>query len=412
MKHMNVLIGQSGGPTAVINASLAGVISGSIDAGANRIYGMVHGIQGFLDGRITDLGAHFKNEQDLELLKRTPSSFLGSCRYSLPSPEKDEGLYEHLFSLLKRLDITDFFYIGGNDSMDTIFKLNRYGRALGSPIRFIGVPKTIDNDLAVTDHCPGYGSAAKFVASTCKELIRDLLVYERDEVTVLEIMGRDAGWLTAACSLAKGPDCEGLDLICLPETPFDLDAFTEKVACLKESKKSVTIAVSEGIRDAQGKYMSAMDATVDAFGHQKLRGTAAFLSTHLGSKLGIRSKSIEFSSIQRCAAHMSSLCDVNEAFLAGATAVEAAEDGKSGMMVSFTRKSDEPYVCVAELIDVAEVANKVKHFPAEWITEDGVGSQFNAYALPLIQGELPPIMDHGLPRHLVRSVSEELHLPM
>ncbi|MDE7454187.1 MAG: diphosphate--fructose-6-phosphate 1-phosphotransferase, partial [Clostridia bacterium] len=279
IKMKNVIVGQSGGPTAVINSSLLGVYKTAKDRGADTVYGMVHGIKGLLDGDVVDLSTRIKTDLDMDLLKRTPSSFLGSCRYKLPDIEGNEKTYEKIFAILKKLDIYAFFYIGGNDSMDTIKKLSDYGEKVKSSIRFIGVPKTIDNDLAITDHTPGYGSAAKYIAATTKEIIRDGLVYDYPVVSVIEVMGRNAGWLTAATALAKGEDCEGVDEIYLPEKVFDIDKFIERTGKLLKENRSIVIAVSEGVKVADGRYVCELSDHVDyvdAFGHKQLAGTARF----------------------------------------------------------------------------------------------------------------------------------------
>lgn len=283
----NVIVGQSGGPTAVIIPA-SGVFKTAKDRGADVVYGMVHGIKGLLDRNIVDLSAHIKNDLDMDLLKRTPSSFLGSCRYKLPDIEGNEKTYEEIFKILKEYNIYAFFYIGGNDSMDTIKKLSDYGEKINSPIRFMGVPKTIDNDLAITDHTPGYGSAAKYIASTTKEIIRDGLVYDYPVVSIIEVMGRNAGWLTAAAALAKGEDCEGVDLIYLPERVFDLDKFLAKVGELYKQKRSVVIAVSEGVKIADGRYVCELADHVDyvdAFGHQTACGHRALPRREGGGKV-------------------------------------------------------------------------------------------------------------------------------
>lgn len=303
----NIIVGQSGGPTAVINSSLLGVFKTAKDRGADIVYGMVHGIKGLLDRNIVDLSKHIKNDLDMDLLKRTPSSFLGSCRYKLPDIEGNEDVYEKIFEILNELEIYAFFYIGGNDSMDTIKKLSDYGLKINSPIRFVGVPKTIDNDLAITDHTPGYGSAAKYIAATTKEIIRDGLVYDYPVVSIVEIMGRNAGWLTAAAALSKGEDCEGVDLIYLPETVFDLDHFIAKVGELLKEERSMVIAVSEGIKVADGRYVCELSDHidyVDAFGHKQLAGTARYLTAEIAKRFKVKTRAIELSSLQRCAAHM------------------------------------------------------------------------------------------------------------
>lgn len=370
----NVIVGQSGGPTAVINSSLLGVFKTAKDRGADVVYGMVHGIKGLLDRNIVDLSAHIKNDLDMDLLKRTPSSFLGSCRYKLPDIEGNEKTYEEIFKILKEYNIYAFFYIGGNDSMDTIKKLSDYGEKINSPIRFMGVPKTIDNDLAITDHTPGYGSAAKYIASTTKEIIRDGLVYDYPVVSIIEVMGRNAGWLTAAAALAKGEDCEGVDLIYLPERVFDLDKFLAKVGELYKQKRSVVIAVSEGVKIADGRYVCELADHVDyvdAFGHKQLAGTARFLAAKVAEKYGVKTRAIELSSLQRCASHITSRIDVTEAFNAGGAAVKAAFEGMSGQVITLKRVSEDPYMCVTEPADVHFIANVEKKVPDEWIAEDG-----------------------------------------
>ncbi len=287
----NVIVGQSGGPTSVINASLLGVYKTARDRGADTVYGMVHGIKGLLDGDIVDLSSRIKTDLDMDLLKRTPSSFLGSCRYKLPDIKGNEKTYDKIFSILKELDIYAFFYIGGNDSMDTIMRLSDYAEKIKSPIKFIGVPKTIDNDLAITDHTPGYGSAAKYIAATTKEIIRDGLVYDYPVVSVVEVMGRNAGWLTAATALAKGEDCEGVDLIYLPEVVFDVEKFIKDVGRLLKENRSVVIAVSEGVKVADGRYVCELAEHVDyvdAFGHKQLAGTARFLAGKIAENYGVR----------------------------------------------------------------------------------------------------------------------------
>lgn len=402
----NVIVGQSGGPTAVINSSLAGVYKTAKDLGAAKVYGMRYGIQGFLDEKIVDMGEKIKSELDLELLKRTPSAFLGSCRFKLPEMEADTAIYEKIFAILKKYDISAFFYIGGNDSMDTIKKLSDYADTIDSPIRFIGVPKTIDNDLDVTDHTPGFGSAAKYIASVTKELIRDGLVYDIKNVTIIEIMGRNAGWLTGAAALATCEDCEGVDAIYLPELPFDVDKFVAKVEKLLNQKKSVVIAVSEGIKTADGKYVfehGNHSEYVDAFGHKQLSGTAKYLSDLVSAKFGCKSRAIELSTMQRCAGHLTSRVDITEAYQVGGSAVKAAFDGETGMMVTLKRESSDPYICTTGLYDVHKIANVEKKVPLEWITEDGtfVSREMVNYIKPLIQAELTPIMITGQPRHVV-----------
>jgi 6-phosphofructokinase 1 len=405
MAH-NIIVGQSGGPTSVINSSLAGVYATAKELGSTKILGMRNGIEGLLEERYVDMTEVLKNNMDVEILKRTPSSFLGSCRFKLPSAEKSPETYEKIIAILRKLDIQHFFYIGGNDSMDTIKQLSEYAKAKNiTDITFMGVPKTIDNDLPVTDHTPGYGSAAKYIASTMKEIIRDACVQPIDLVTVVEIMGRDAGWLTAASALAKGEDCEGVDMIYVPETVFDIDKFLAKIEEVHKTKRQITIAVSEGITTADGKYVceaAAKDIKIDAFGHKALSGTAKALADLVADKTGWKTRPIEFSTIQRCASHIGSLTDVNEAFLIGGQAVKAAFEGKTGMVGIFERVSDKPYCVGTSIHDVNEVANLVKNIPQEWIINDGtyLSQEVVDYIKPLIQGEILPYMVDGLPRHI------------
>ena len=401
----NVIVGQSGGPTAVINSSLAGVYKTAKDRGARKVYGMLHGIQGLLEEKYVDLSEHIKSDLDIDLLKRTPSAYLGSCRYKLPEIKGNTDFYDRIFEILDKMEIEYFFYIGGNDSMDTIKKLTDYAILNGRTIKFMGVPKTIDNDLAVTDHTPGYGSAAKYIASITKEVIRDGLVYGTKSVTILEIMGRNAGWLTGAAALAKGEDCEGPDMIFLPEIPFDVDEFMKKVEQLQKEKSSVVVAVSEGVKVADGRYVCELTDNidyVDAFGHRQLTGTARYLAERISREVGCKTRAIEFNSLQRCASHIVGRVDITEAFQVGGAAVKAAFEGETAKMIILKRISDDPYLCVTDLYDVHKIANVEKKVPREWINEAGdyVTPEFVNYVRPLIQAELTPMMVDGLPRHL------------
>lgn len=403
---INFLVGQSGGPTAVINSSLAGVYETARRCGAGRIWGMQYGIEGLLKGHIADLDELFAGNMSIELLKRTPSSFLGSCRYKLPLPEQDEAVYEALFALFRQYEIGAVLYIGGNDSMDTIAKLSAYGGRVGSPVRFVGVPKTIDNDLMLTDHTPGFGSAAKYIATILKEVMCDSTVYDLHSVTVAEIMGRHAGWLAGAASLAKGEDCDGPDLILLPEVPFSEDLFLKRVDELQKEKHNVIIAASEGVRRRDGTFLcelSGADARVDAFGHKAaLSGTSRYLAELIHHNLGCKTRAIELSTLQRCASHLASRTDVSEAYRVGGAAVLAALEGRTGCMSALVRMADQPYLCGTEMVDIQAVANREKTVPLEWIEPNGmqVGPAFEAYARPLIQGELTPIYVNGVPRHM------------
>lgn len=404
----NIIVGQSGGPTAVINSSLAGVYKTAKERGFDKVYGMLHGVQGFMDEKYVDLSTQIHNDIDIELLKRTPSAFLGSCRYKLPEIHEKPEVYEKLFQIMDKLEIEAFIYIGGNDSMDTIKKLSDYAIVKGHSQKFLGVPKTIDNDLALTDHTPGFGSAAKYIATSTKEIIRDALGlnYNKESITVIEIMGRNAGWLTGATALAKTEECDGPDAIYLPETVFDIDKFLNKTKELLKKKKSVVIAVSEGIKLEDGRYVCELSGGsdyVDAFGHKQLQGTAAYLANFLGAEIGCKTRSIEFSTLQRSASHMASRVDVDEAFMVGGAAVKAADEGDSGKMVVIDRVSDDPYQSAAGIYDVHRIANHEKLVPRSWVNEEGdyVTEEFINYIEPLIHGDYQPFLVNGLPRHLV-----------
>lgn len=405
----NIVVGQSGGPTAVINSSVAGVYAAAKKLGVKKVYGMVHGIQGFLADNLCDLDEYLSDETGIEMLKRTPSAFLGSCRFKMPKIEGHEDVYEKVFEIMEKHDIECLFYAGGNDSMDTVKMLSDYAAAHGKSQRFMGVPKTIDNDLPITDHCPGYGSAAKYIATSLKEIIRDNASFgvEKPTICIVEIMGRNAGWLTAAAALSRGADCEGPDAIYLPERVFDMDKFMENVKHLAATKHSVVIAVSEGIKIADGRYVCELaneNVAVDAFGHKQMSGTAAYLAQAVAAETGLKTRAVEFSTLQRAATHLASLTDINEAFQVGYDAVKAAEEGKTGMMITLDRNGDDPYQCGTSAYDIHAIANVERPVPDEWITEDGcnLNDGYEKYARPLIMGELQPLFVNGLPRHLVR----------
>ena len=405
----NVIVGQSGGSTAAINSSLAGVYRTAKDRGANKVYGMLHGIQGLLEEKYIDLSEHITNELDAELLKRTPAAYLGSCRYKLPEIHENMALYDKIFEILYKLDIEAFIYIGGNDSMDTIKKLSDYAIIKGHPQKFIGCPKTIDNDLALTDHTPGFGSAAKYIGTSVKEIIRDsfCLEYSKGLVTIVEIMGRNAGWLTGAAALSQGEDCQGPDMIYLPELTFDLDDFMARIHKLLETKTSVVVAVSEGIKLADGRYVCELGQSadfVDAFGHKQLTGTASYLANYVAAEVGCKTRAIELSTLQRSASHCSSRVDILEAYQVGGAAVKAADEGDSGKMVVLVRHSDDPYQCGTEVKDVHKIANDERLVPREWVNEEGtyVTEDFVTYVRPLIQGDVSPVMVDGIPRHLYK----------
>ena len=405
----NIIVGQSGGPTAVINSSVAGVYKKAKELGVERVYGMVYGIEGFLNENIIDLDDYLNNDENYELLKRTPSAFLGSCRYKLPKIEDNKEVYEKIFEILDKYEIDALFYIGGNDSMDTIKMLSDYAKENNKKQVFMGVPKTIDNDLPITDHCPGYGSSAKYIATSLKEVIRDNASFGvvKPTVCIVEIMGRHAGWLAAAAALAKDDTCEGVDAIYLPESKFDLDEFVASVEELAKTKHSIVIAVSEGVKTSDGKFVCELSnehIAVDAFGHKQLSGCGQTLANIVATRTGLKTRAIEYSTLQRAATHIASLTDINEAEMVGMKAVEEANNGKTGMMVIITRDDSNGYISSADTYDIHDIANVEKKIPLEWIDEENkqMKEEFIKYAKPLIQGELTPVFKDGLPVHLIR----------
>ena len=405
----NIIVGQSGGPTAVINSSIAGVYKKAKELGYDHVYGMVNGIEGFLNEDIIDLDDYLSSEENYELLKRTPSAFLGSCRYKLPKIEDAEDVYEKIISIMEKNKIDSLLYTGGNDSMDTVKMLSDYAASHNKKQTFFGVPKTIDNDLPITDHCPGYGSCAKYIATSLKEIIRDNESFNKSRLTVciVEIMGRHAGWLTAAAALAKDSSCGGVDAIYLPEDTFDLDEFLKLINDLKDKKNSIVIAVSEGIQTADGKFVCELgsdDRATDAFGHKQLSGCASTLCSIVAKETGLKTRAIEFSTLQRAASHIASLTDINEAEAVGMRAVEEVYNGNTGMMVTLNRVSDNPYTFETGVYDIHDIANVEKKVPSEWIdtANHQMKQEFIDYAKPLIQGELLPMFKDGLPEHLVR----------
>lgn len=396
------IFGQSGGPTSVINASAAGVIQEALKQDCiTAVYGAAHGIKGILEENFYDMSK--EDSYELDLMRTTPSSALGSVRYKLKKAEEDDTDYKRILEVFKKYNIRYFFYNGGNDSMDTCNKISKYLQKSGYECRVMGVPKTIDNDLWGTDHCPGYGSAAKYIATSTMEVYHDARVYDKGMITILEIMGRNAGWLTAASALASYKGC-GPDLIYLPELPFDMETFLRDAEAIYKKKNNVIVAVSEGIKDKDGKYISEYGSDLaqsrDAFGHAQLGGLAATLAAIVKQRTGAKVRGIEFSLLQRCAAHSGSLNDVNESYLAGQTAVKSAVEGKTDYMVAFERAEGKEYKCNTKLINLNEVANTEKKVPREWINEagNGLNQQFIDYALPLIQGESKPPLEDGLPR--------------
>lgn len=397
---MNVVVAQSGGPTSVINASLLGVYRQALQwEGVQTVYGSRNGIEGILNGNLVPLNEHIRSDEDMALLRQTPSAVLGSCRHKLPPPEQDPAVYAKIREQLEHYRIGAFFYIGGNDSMDTVYKLSSYFQSVDCPVRVIGVPKTIDNDLMGTDHTPGYGSAAKFVATGMLEIIRDCSVYDLDSVTIVEIMGRDTGWLTAAAALPRLNGEQAPHLVYLPEVPFSVSRFVEDVCRVQQHSRNVIVAVSEGVDiDAVGEYQSGK---VDNFGHKYLSGVGKCLEDIVRTRIGCKVRSVELNILQRCAAHICSRTDVEEAEQVGAAAVRAAMDGATGEVAVFRRRSDAPYLVDFGHVPVAQVANLVKYVPREWINEAGnnVTEAALRYIRPLVQGELPLYTVNGLPKH-------------
>ena len=398
---INAIVGQSGGPTSAINATLAGVIRGAHAYGIDKLYGMKNGIEGLLNEDICDLSYLFGNEKELSLLDGTPSSILGSCRKRLP-PSIDDETYVKAFSILEKYGIKYFFYIGGNDSMDTVAKLDKYAKENGKAISFVGIPKTIDNDLVLTDHTPGFGSAAKFIATTVQEIAGDCAVYKLNAVTIVEAMGRDAGWLTASSALAKHFTGQGADLVYLPEVPFSPDEFISSVKELLKEKPNIVVVVSEGARLADGRYVgeSNQNGATDAFGHKYLAGAGKVLESMIRAKIGCKVRSVELNLPQRCAGHILSRTDITESVKIGKESVRMAIDGKNGIMSTFVREDGE-YGIEISFVPVSEVANKVKSVPMEYINEKGnnVTEECIRYIAPLVCGEVQKRYENGLPVH-------------
>ena len=395
------IIGQSGGPTSVINASAYGVIRTALDSDCiTAVYGAEHGIKGVLADRLFDMSK--EDARELELLKYTPSSALGSCRYKIADPDVDDTDYKRILEVFKKHDVRYFFYNGGNDSMDTCNKISKYMQKVGYECRVMGVPKTIDNDLFGTDHCPGYASAAKYIATSCMEVYQDARVYDTGMICIIEIMGRHAGWLTAAAALATEYGA-GPDLIYLPERDFDMDKFLADVERVYKEKSNCMVAVSEGIHYADGSFVSeAKTSSNDGFGHVQLGGLAVMLAAVLHQRIGVKVRGIELSLLQRAAAHQASATDIAEAEMAGRFAVESALSDVSGKMAAFGRDTEGGrYRCVPTLIDLEDVANREKTVPTEWINAEGnfVTEDFINYALPLIKGESEAVYEDGLPRY-------------
>ena len=403
----NAVVGQSGGPTAVINASLYGTVYEALNREdeIGTVYGMINGIEGFLNDQVMDM-APLEESKELELIRTTPGSYLGSCRYKLPE-DLNDPVYPQLFARFEAYNIGYFFYIGGNDSMDTVSKLSRYAEKISSDIRVIGIPKTIDNDLVETDHTPGFGSAAKYVASTVREIAMDASVYDnKKSVTIVEIMGRHAGWLTAASALARKFEHDNPVLIYLPETDFDQDAFIEKVRTSLETTPNLVVCISEGIHDNTSTFICeySNDVGTDTFGHKMLTGSGKYLENLVKERLGVKVRSVELNVCQRCSSSMLSKTDQKEAIASGAYGVKAALNGASGKMVAFERLDGDDYQIDYVLKDVNVICNQEKCVPATWITADGsdVTEDFIRYARPLIQGEVTVPTEDGVPKFAYR----------
>lgn len=398
----NCIVAQSGGPTVAINASLAGVIHASVGH-YGTVYGSINGILGILNQNYLNLTELTASGRDaLQRLATTPAMYLGSCRYKLKDYREDPSDYEKIFEQFDALNIKGFFYIGGNDSMDTVLKLSDYAASIGSDIRIIGIPKTIDNDLMITDHTPGFGSAAKYIASTLLEIAHDTIIYPVKSITIVEIMGRDAGWLTSASALARNTYCDAPHLIYLPECTFNTEDFLADVRELLTERDNVIVAVSEGIHDAEGNYISAGESATDTFGHSQLSGAGKALELLIKASIPVKVRSVEINILQRCAAHLSSATDLKEAFFSGEKAVTLALQGVTASMVVMKRTSDEPYTIVYDYAKIKNIANEAKSVPRKWINARGnnVTEEMLAYLTPLIQGEVPVTYYHGLPSYM------------
>ena len=404
---MNIAIAQSGGPTCAINASLVGVFKqGLLTEEIDAIFGSINGIEGMIGDELINLKSIIRTNEDMELLRQTPSTMLGSCRYKLPDFKTDPEPFERIYETLQAHRISIFIYIGGNDSMDTVVKLSGYLASVGSDIRVIGVPKTIDNDLPITDHTPGFGSAAKYVATTAQEIIRDSSVYSIPSVTIIEIMGRHSGWLTASTCILRANGEEAPHLIYLPEVDFSTERFIEDVRREMAKHKAVLVAVSEGVSlaaDAEGVEAFQSGAT-DVFGHKYLSGIGKYLERLVAEKIGCKVRSIELNVMQRCSSHISSKTDIDEAETIGQAGLRAALEGNTGKMMYFRRVSEVPYAVTIEMTDAKNAANIEKKFPREWISSEHnqVTDAAIPYFLPLVQGEVNICMKNGLPMHFQR----------
>ena len=403
MNQTNCMVAQSGGPTAAINASLAGVISGVQKSGKYDIcYGAINGILGILNENYLNLSEKIRDSQTLSRLKVTPAMYLGSCRHKLPNYKDDDSAYVFIFNQFARLNIKAFFYTGGNDSMDTVLKLSEYAAKIKSDIRIIGIPKTIDNDLLMIDHTPGFGSAAKYIASTMLEIAHDTFIYAVKSVTIVEIMGRDAGWLTAASALARNEYNTAPHLIYLPEVPFDKEQFLNDIREKLKALNNVIVAVSEGIRDEKGEYITASHAAFDQFGHQQLSGAGKALEFLVKENIGVKVRSVEVNVLQRCAAHMASATDLDEAFALGEKAVSLSEEGITAAMVTLNRTSNDPYTVSYSHAPIKDIANEAKSIPRDWINPRGndILPPLYDYLKPLVQGEVPVEYNNGVPVYM------------
>lgn len=403
MNQSNCMVAQSGGPTVAINASLAGVIDGVMRSGKYATcYGSINGILGILNENYLNLTEMIDDKEKLERLKVTPAMYLGSCRHKLPNYKDDDSPYVFIFNQFAKLNIKAFFYIGGNDSMDTVLKLSDYAAKINSDIRIIGIPKTIDNDLCVIDHTPGFGSAAKYIASTMLEVAHDTFIYAVKSVTIVEIMGRDAGWLTASSALARNEYNTAPHLIYLPEIAFDKEQFLNDIREKLKTLNNVIVAVSEGIRDENGDYITASKAVADQFGHQQLSGAGKALEFLVKENIGVKVRSVEVNVLQRCAAHMASATDLNESFTLGNKALSLAGEGITASMVTLERVSNTPYEVRYDHAPIAGIANEAKSIPREWINETGndITPALYEYLKPLIQGEVSISYKDGIPVYM------------
>ena len=400
---MNIAVAQSGGPTCAINASLVGVFSEALkEPSIDAIFGSINGIEGMIDDHLIDLKTMIRTNEDMEMLLQTPSTVLGSCRYKLKDWHDDDTVYQKIIHCFEQRQIGAFFYIGGNDSMDTVLKLSDYAAKIKSDIRIIGVPKTIDNDLCMIDHTPGFGSAAKYIASTMLEIAHDTFIYAVKSVTIVEIMGRDAGWLTAASALARNDYNTAPHFIYLPEVAFDKEQFLTDIRNKLKTLNNVIVAVSEGIRDKNGDYITASKAVADQFGHQQLSGAGKALEFLVKENIGVKVRSIEINVLQRCASHLASATDQSEAFALGEHAVLLAEEGVTASMVTLTRTSNTPYAVAYDHAPIRGIANEAKSIPREWINAHGndIRQELYNYLYPLIQGEVSLTYQNGVPVYM------------